>query len=145
MDKNLYAGTDEDQGRTARDADRSRPQHATRAEAPAEGRKRSRLTSYPSARTSAGLGLPPMPHPAGSSDTSGLGTQPAPGPFLCAVYLEYAKAAGVNRRLAVALLLRADVLRRAVLERGLCLPRHGTHGLNEASGALPVCRANDPR
>ena len=93
----------------------------------------------------AGLGLPPMPHPAGSSDTSGLGTQPAPGPFLCAIYLEHAKAAGVNRRLAVALLLRGGVLRRAVLERGLCLPRHGTHGLNEASGALPVCRANDPR
>jgi hypothetical protein len=63
-------------------------------------------------------------------------------PFLCA----HAKAAKVFLDgSAVALRLRCGLLRRAVLERGLCLPRHGTHGLDEASGALPVCRANDPR
>ena len=39
---------------------------------------------------------------------------------------------------AVALRLRGGVLLRAVLERGLCLPRHGTHGLNEASGVANV-------
>src|SRR5665811_1272642 len=75
MDKDLYAGTAEDQGTASRDADRGRPQHATRAEAPAEGQKRSQLKAAylsPSARTSAGQ-APKAPHPAGSSDTSGLG------------------------------------------------------------------------
>jgi hypothetical protein len=38
-----------------------------------------------------------MPHPAGSSDTSGLGTQSAPGPFLCCVaHSHTTKAAKVS-------------------------------------------------
>ena len=41
--------------------------------------------------------------------------------------------------------LRGGFLRRAVLERSPCLPSHGKHGLNEVSGALPVCRGNGPR
>ena len=36
MDKDLYAGTAEDQGPASRDADRGRPQHAIRGKASAE-------------------------------------------------------------------------------------------------------------
>jgi hypothetical protein len=57
----------------------------------------------------------------------------------------HAKAAGVNRRLAVALRLLEGLLRRAVLERSRAFLAMGRTPLNGASGALPVCRANDPR
>lgn len=61
-----------------------------------------------------------MPHPAGSSDTSGLGAQSVLGPFIVATR---ESRQGFPRRLAVALCLRGGVLCRAALERGLCLPR----------------------
>ena len=105
-------------------------------------RELRRPNSYLSARTSAGLGLPPMPHPAGSSDTSGLGAQSASGTFLVA---HTQKPPGLDRRPAVALRLRGGLLRRAVLENVAVPTCQGTHDLNEASGALPMCRANDPR
>jgi hypothetical protein len=50
---------------------------------------------------------------------------------------------GFPRRL-VPLRLSGRVLRRAVLERGPCL-LFGRTASNEALGALPMCRANDPR
>jgi hypothetical protein len=53
--------------------------------------------------------------PSRSSDTSGLGTQSAPGPFLCCVAMATRKSRqGVPGRLAVALRLRGGVLRRAL-------------------------------
>jgi hypothetical protein len=53
-----------------------------------------------------------------SSDTSGLRTQSALGPFLCCAATATSKSRqGFPRRLAVALRLRGGVLRRAVLER----------------------------
>jgi hypothetical protein len=54
---------------------------------------------------------------AGSSDTSGLGTPPEPGPFLCAYLATRKNRQGFPRRL-VPLRLRGSTLRRAVLERG---------------------------
>ena len=48
------------------------------------------------------------------------------------------------RRLAVALRLRGGVLRRAVSNVAVPTAIGRTHGLNEAAGALPACRANDP-
>ena len=64
-----------------------------------------------------------MPLPAGSSDTSGLGTQPAPGPFLCTQKPpRLFPLTAFCRCVAFA----RGVPRRAVLERSPC-PRPWTH------------------
>jgi len=42
-------------------------------------------------------------------------------------------------------LLRLGITVSSGVERSRACLAHGTHGLNEASGALPMCRANDPR
>jgi hypothetical protein len=58
---------------------------ASQAEA-AEGQERSprkgRLTHKRECKDFDWSGVPPCPNPVGSSDTSGLGSSPVPGPFL---------------------------------------------------------------
>jgi hypothetical protein len=58
---------------------------ASQAEA-AEGQERSprkgRLTHKRECKNFDWSGVPPCPNPVGSSDTSGLGSSPVPGPFL---------------------------------------------------------------
>ena len=77
-----------------------------------------------------GWSNPPPGPPAGSSDTSGLGTTPAPGPFLVGCVATRKSRQGFPRRLAVALRLRGGLLRRAAFERSrACLAM--TRGLNE--------------
>ena len=81
--------------------------------------RRNGLTTAPAVRRfGPRSGSPLHGPPSRSSDTSGLGTQSAQGPFLCCVAAATSKSRqGFPRRLAVALRLRGGMLRRAVLER----------------------------
>src|ERR1019366_2292653 len=84
MDKDLYAGTAEDQGPASRDADRGRPHPAPRAEAPAEGQKRSQLKAAYLIPECKNLGWPSAPTQPGVPTQAASARSPRRGRFSCA-------------------------------------------------------------
>ena len=81
-----------------------------------------------------------MPPPAGSSDTSGLGTQPAPGSFFVRGATRKSRQ-GFPRRLVPLRCVCVEVRR---VERCSNVAKPASHWTHTTAGALPICRANDP-